>query len=117
MVNSKVNDTVEGFIAIANSDQLIGQDCNIATNSEITIGNLARKLVEQINPLAKIVADGERLRPSKSEVFRLFGDNSKILQYTDWKPEFTLDKGLESTIKWFRDKENLKQYKADIYNV
>ena len=75
-----VKDTVKGFLSIANSNNLIGTDCNIATQSEITIGHLAQELINQINPSAKIISDEQRLRPQKSEVFRLFGSNQKILK-------------------------------------
>ena len=112
-----VKDTANGFIEIAQSDTANGQEINIATNSEISIGDLAQELINKINPQAKLVTDEERLRPEKSEVERLFGDNSKILSLTDWKPSYTLDKGLEETIAWFSQKENLAQYKTDIYNV
>ncbi|MDT8412950.1 MAG: NAD-dependent 4,6-dehydratase LegB, partial [Vicingaceae bacterium] len=112
-----VKDTANGFIEIAQSDQTNGQEINIATNSEISIGDLAQKLINKINPQAKLVTDEERLRPEKSEVERLFGDNSKIVSLTNWKPSYTLDKGLEETINWFTIKENLAQYKTDIYNV
>jgi nucleoside-diphosphate-sugar epimerase len=112
-----VKDTVKGFIAISESENLIGEDCNIATNSEISVGDLAQKLINIINPNAKIVTDKERIRPSKSEVYRLFGDNTKILESTKWKPTYSLEEGLKATIEWFSDKENLKQYKSDIYNV
>jgi len=78
---------------------------------------MADTLVKLINPKAKIVQDKARLRPEKSEVFRLFGDNSKILEHTNWKVEHTLKEGLQKTIDWFSDKDNLKQYKAGIYNV
>jgi len=112
-----VKDTVKGFIEIAQSDSLIGHECNIATNSEISMQEMADTLVKLINPKAKIVQDKARLRPEKSEVFRLFGDNSKILEHTNWKVEHTLKEGLQKTIDWFSDKDNLKQYKAGIYNV
>ncbi|MFA6070627.1 MAG: NAD-dependent 4,6-dehydratase LegB [Janthinobacterium sp.] len=112
-----VEDTVRGFIEIAKSDKLIGHDCNIATQSEISVGDLAEELINQINPSAKIITDAERLRPGKSEVFRLFGSNEKIKSYTDWSPQHTLAQGLAKTIEWFRDSNNLKQYKADIYNI
>jgi len=112
-----VKDTVSGFLEIAKSDRTIGEEINIATNSEITVGDLAQKLINAINSSAKIVTDDIRLRPEKSEVERLFGDNSKIKNLTDWKQEYTLDKGLEQTIQWFRDPVNIKSYKADIYNV
>jgi NAD dependent epimerase/dehydratase len=112
-----VKDTAKGFIAIANSDALIGQDCNIATNSEIAMQEMADTILELINPKAKIVQDEQRIRPAKSEVFRLFGDNSKIIEHTDWKPNYTLEQGLSETIKWFSDKNNLRSYKPGIYNV
>lgn len=112
-----VKDTVNGFIEIANSDKTIGEEINIATNSEITVGDLAQKLINIINPSAKIITDDIRLRPDKSEVERLFGDNTKIKQLTAWKQTFTLDQGLEQTIQWFRNPENIKMYKTDIYNV
>jgi len=112
-----VKDTANGFIEIAQSDTANGQEINIATKSEISIGDLAQELINKINPQAKLVTDEERLRPEKSEVERLFGDNSKILSLTDWKPSYTLVKGLEETIAWFSQKENLAQYKTDIYNV
>jgi NAD dependent epimerase/dehydratase len=112
-----VKDTVKGFIEIAKSDSLIGHECNIATNSEISMQKMADTLIELINPNAKIVQDENRIRPKKSEVFRLFGDNTKIIEHTDWNIEHTLEQGLQETINWFSDKENLKQYKAGIYNV
>ena len=112
-----VKDTVKGFIAIANSNSLIGHECNIATNSEISMQKMADTLIEIINPNAKIVHDEKRIRPEKSEVFRLFGDNTKITEHTDWKVEHTLKEGLQKTIEWFSDKENLRQYKAGVYNV
>ncbi|WPV64445.1 NAD-dependent 4,6-dehydratase LegB [Chitinophaga sp. LS1] len=112
-----VKDTANGFVEIAKSDKLIGHDCNIATQSEISVGDLAQELINQINPNAKIMTDNERLRPEKSEVFRLYGANAKIQEYTNWKQQYSLKDGLADTIEWFKDKENLKQYKADIYNI
>jgi len=112
-----VEDTVNGFIDIAKSDSLIGHECNIATNSEISMQEMADTLIKLINPAAKIIQDQERLRPEKSEVFRLFGDNTKILEHTNWKVENTLEEGLQKTIDWFSYKNNLANYKAGIYNV
>ncbi len=112
-----VKDTVNGFVEIAKSDSLIGQEVNIATNSEITVGDLAQNLINIINPKAKIVSDDIRLRPEKSEVERLFGSNEKILQHTNWRQKYSLEDGLKETIEWFRDSKNLRLYKADIYNV
>lgn len=112
-----VKDTVNGFIAISKCDELIGHEVNIAAQSEISIGNLAKELIRQINPKARIVADESRLRPEKSEVYRLFGSNEKLCQYTDWEPTYTLDYGLKETIEWFKVPLNLSGYKADIYNI
>ncbi|GAA4092965.1 NAD-dependent 4,6-dehydratase LegB [Mucilaginibacter panaciglaebae] len=112
-----VKDTVKGFIEIAKSDHLIGQDCNIATQSEISVGDLANELISQINPLARIVSDNQRLRPQKSEVFRLYGSNQKIIKNTAWRPSYTLSAGLAETIEWFKDTTNLSKYKANIYNI
>ena len=112
-----VKDTARGFIEIAKSEALIGHDCNIATNSEISMQELVDTLLNIMNPKAKIVQDPDRIRPSKSEVFRLYGCNQKIMKHTDWQPKYTLKEGLKETIKWFTNAENLKHYKAGIYNV
>ncbi|MFD1002994.1 NAD-dependent 4,6-dehydratase LegB [Ohtaekwangia kribbensis] len=112
-----VKDTVEGFVAIAKCDELVGHDVNIATQSEISVGDLARKLVSQIGSDIKIQEDQQRLRPEKSEVFRLFGSNQKLMQYTSWKPKYSLDAGLKETIEWFRQPQNIAGYKSDIYNL
>jgi NAD dependent epimerase/dehydratase len=112
-----VQDTVNGFLKIAQCDALIGHEVNIATQSEISVGDLAQQLINQINPSAKIITDTIRLRPEKSEVFRLFGSNEKLKSFTDWSQKYTLAEGLNETIEWFSKKENLQQYKSDIYNV
>jgi NAD dependent epimerase/dehydratase len=112
-----VKDTVNGFLKIAECDMLIGHEVNIATQSEISVGDLAQLLINQINPKAKIVTDSIRLRPEKSEVFRLFGSNQKLKSFTDWEQKFSLAVGLEQTIEWFSDKKNLQQYKSEIYNI
>lgn len=112
-----VKDTAQGFINIAVSDQLKGEDCNIANQHEISIGDLANELITQINPQARIVTDEQRIRPSGSEVLRLYGSAEKIRNHTSWKPNFTLREGLKETISWFKNDENLKHYKSDIYNI
>jgi NAD dependent epimerase/dehydratase len=112
-----VKDTVKGFVAIAKQPELIGHEVNIATQSEISIRDLANELIQQINPNAKIIEDEQRLRPAKSEVFRLFGSNEKLKQYTDWQTSYTIQTGLAETIKWFSEPKNLAQYKPLIYNV
>ena len=112
-----VKDTVSGFTSIEKSDKTIGREVNIATQSEISIEGLANKIIELVGVNAKIVSDSQRLRPSKSEVRRLFGSNQLIKELTDWKQNHSLDQGLTETIDWFRRKENLAQYKHDIYNI
>lgn len=110
-----VKDTANGFIEIAKSDQTVGEEINIATQHEISIGELAQEIIDQINPNARIVCEEQRLRPEKSEVNRLLGSNEKIMRLTNWKPHYTFKQGIEETIKWMR--ENLDAYKTDIYNV
>ena len=112
-----VKDTVNGFIKIAESDKTIGQEINIATQSEISIGELAQKIIDIINPSARIDCDDARKRPEKSEVERLFGCNEKIKRLTDWEQRYDFDTALSETIEWFRDGQNLKKYKPDIYNI
>ncbi len=112
-----VKDTVKGFLEIAKSEKTIGEEVNIAMMEEISIGDLAQNIINLINPAAKIITDEERLRPGKSEVERLFGSNIKIKKLTSWQPDYSLTSGLAETIAWFENKENLKQYKADIYNI
>ena len=112
-----VKDTVEGFIALAEADAAIGQEINIATGQEHSIGDIARVLISEINPDAEIVTDEVRLRPDASEVLRLIGDNTKITTLTQWTPSYDLMTGLKDTIGWFRQHENLARYKAWLYNV
>ncbi len=112
-----VKDTVRGFMAIANCNSLIGEDCNIATNSEVSMQTMVDTLLKLINREARIVQDPKRLRPAKSEVFRLYGDNTKLKKHTDWTPAHSLEQGLQVTIDWFSNKENLKTYKQGVYNV
>ncbi len=110
-----VKDTARGFLEIYRSDRTIGEEINIATQREISIGELAEELIRQIAPDAKIVCDEIRVRPEKSEVERLLGSNEKIKALTAWRPQYTLEEGLKETIGFFRD--NLDKYKVDIYNL
>ena len=107
--------TARGFIEIAKSDLTIGEEINIATQQEISIGQLAEELIRQINPNAHIVCEEERIRPDKSEVERLLGANAKIKSLTNWEAQYTLETGLEETIRWIE--RNLDRYKVDIYNI
>ena len=110
-----VKDTAQGFIEIYKSNKTIGEEINIATQQEISIGELANELISQINPNAKILCDEQRLRPEKSEVNRLLGCNEKILRLTEWKPQYTLSMGIAETIEFL--KNNMDRYKTDIYNI
>lgn len=110
-----VKDTAHGFISIYESDKTVGQEINIATQKEISIGQLAEELIRQINPEAQIVCDEQRVRPEKSEVNRLLGSNKKILSLTDWKPKYSLEQGLAETIEFLRN--NMERYKVNIYNI
>lgn len=112
-----VKDTVNGFIALAKADKVNGEEVNIATGEEFTIGDLAKFLVQEINPEAKLIVKDERLRPENSEVFRLIGDASKIKSITDWSPQYSFYEGLAETVEWFKAPENLNRYKAWLYNI
>jgi len=112
-----VLDTVEGFIALAKSDKSIGEVVNICSNYEISIKNTL-ELIKQITKSdVEFIVDKQRLRPKNSEVYRLFGDNSKIKKLTSWEPKYSLKKGLEETLDWFSKPKNLSKYKAWIYNI
>lgn len=110
-----VKDTARGFLKIYQSDKTIGEEINIATQKEVSIGALANELIRQINPEAKIITDEQRIRPEKSEVERLLGSNEKIKSLTDWYPQYTLESGLKETIEFY--KKNLDKYKTNIYNL
>ena len=110
-----VKDTAEGFIKIAESDKTIGTVTNIGSGKEISIGDLACKIIRLIGKDVKIICDEDRVRPEKSEVNRLCADNRKALEIAGWKPRHSLDDGLRETVDWMKD--NLGYYKSDIYNV
>lgn len=110
-----VKDTVNGFYQIYRSEKTIGQEINIATQKEISVGQLAEEMIRQINPSAKIICDEQRLRPEMSEVNRLLGCNEKIMSLTDWKPNYTFEQGIAATIEFLRN--NMDKYKPDIYNL
>ena len=112
-----VKDTVNGFIEISKSEKTIGEEINIATQNEISIGDLAKEIINQINPKAKIICDDKRIRPEKSEVNRLLGSNKKIKELTNWNPKYTLKDGIGETVEWFKVEKNIAGYKANIYNI
>lgn len=110
-----VKDTCKGFLEIFKSDKLFGEITNIGMSSEISIGDLVNKIATLAGKQVEILTEEERVRPDKSEVERLFCSNKKLIENTDWKPDYDLDKGLSETIEWL--KNNLTNYKHDIYNV
>lgn len=112
-----VKDTVQGFIALAEADAAIGQEINVATGEEHSIGDVASILINELNQDAKIIIDEERLRPEASEVYRLIGDNTRITTLTSWRPGHDLKAGLKDTIRWFKQPDNLTRYKAWLYNI
>ena len=111
-----VEDTCRGVLALGRADNLEGEEINIATGTEISMADTLKLIAELMGADVKYVVDPERLRPSKSEVFRLCGDNTKIESLTDWRPQVTIREGLRRTIEWFTDPANLARYKSDIYN-
>lgn len=110
-----VKDTVDGFIALAESEETIGEITNICSNTEISMRKTVNLIMELIGEDIEIVVDQDRVRPDKSEVDRLYGDNSKIKKLTSWKPKYNLKEGLKETISWFED--NMEFYKPEIYNL
>ncbi|UFJ40053.1 NAD-dependent 4,6-dehydratase LegB [Brevibacillus humidisoli] len=116
-----VKDTVAGFIKVAESDQAIGEVINIGSNYEVSIGDTATIIAELMAADIEIVTEDKRVRPAKSEVERLWADNSKAKRLLNWTPQYGgLDgfkRGLSETIAWFTDKKNLHQYKAGMYNI
>lgn len=110
-----VEDTVNAFIKVAECDHSIGQVINFGSNFEISIKDLAEKIISLIGRSVQIVSSQERIRPKESEVDRLWADNSKAIKLLNWGPEVSLDEGLNKTICWIE--ENLKIYKTDIYNI
>lgn len=112
-----VSDICRGFISLAGCNEAVGKEINIGSGTEISVGDLAEKLIKLTGSDARIVSEEQRKRPEKSEVERLVCDSSLLQSLTGWKPEVSLKEGLERTIAWLRDKDNLNRYKWDIYNV
>ena len=112
-----VDDTCRGFIMLAECNKSIGQTVNIGSNFEISIGDTLSIIKELMNSDVKFIVDEKRIRPEKSEVFRLWCDNSKIEKLTGFKPQINIKDGLQKTIDWITQPNNLKKYKSEIYNV
>ncbi|MDA7441035.1 NAD-dependent 4,6-dehydratase LegB [Candidatus Pseudothioglobus singularis] len=112
-----VEDTCRGFIAIAESNKTIGEIINFGSNFEISIGDTLELIKELMNSNVKFIVDKQRIRPNRSEVFRLWCDNTKIEKITSYKPQITIEEGLKKTIDWLLIPDHLKFYKSEIYNV
>jgi len=116
-----VADTVKGFIAAAESDQALGEVINIGSNYEVSMGDTVKLIAEIMETNIEIECDAQRLRPEKSEVERLWADNSKAGKLTGWTPAYAgldgLRRGLKETVAWFADADHLKQYKPGEYNI
>lgn len=110
-----VLDTAEAFVKVAESDKTVGEVVNAGSNFEISIGDTVKKIIDIIGQDVNIVCDQQRLRPQNSEVNRLWADNRKIRELTQWKPKYDIDEGLKLTVEWIRN--NMQYYKTDIYNV
>lgn len=116
-----VMDTVRGFAAALRSDEGLGEVVNFGSNFEISVGDTATLIAEVMNAPIEVVTDEVRLRPADSEVERLWADNTRARELFDWTPQYAgregLKRGLRETAEWFSDADNLRRYKADIYNV
>lgn len=112
-----VLDTARGFLALASTDGIAGQVVNIGSNYEISVGDTLGLIKELMNSDVEFITESSRIRPSGSEVFRLWCDNSKIKALCGFEPKYSLKAGLKETIAWFSKPANLAKYKAGIYNV
>lgn len=112
-----VKDTVEGFIKAGESGKSLGHVVNIGSDIEISMGDLAKLIARLMNTEIEVETDKTRQRPENSEVGRLRASNEKAKELLGWRPKYSLEDGLKETISWFNDKDNLRLYKPDIYNV
>lgn len=111
-----VKDTCRGFLALADAPGIEGEEINISTGTEVSMEDTLHLIARLMDADVNWIHDPQRIRPAKSEVFRLCGDNTKITSLTSWRPTYALAEGLEETIKWFSDPANLAKYKSNIYN-
>ncbi|MDQ2147697.1 NAD-dependent 4,6-dehydratase LegB [Alcaligenaceae bacterium C4P045] len=112
-----VLDTCDGFLKLALCDAAVGETINIGSNFEISVGDTLALIKNIMNSDVEFITDDQRLRPEKSEVFRLWCDNARISELTGFKPQYSISDGLRETISWFTKPENLSKYKSDLYNV
>jgi len=112
-----VEDTCRGFVALSEKDETIGETVNIGSNFEISIADTLNIIKDLMQSDVEFITDKQRIRPEKSEVFRLWCDNKKIERLTGFKPQFNITQGLQKTIEWITEPAHLKNYKSEIYNV
>lgn len=112
-----VKDIARGYLSIAICNETIGKELNISSNFEISMADTFNLIKIIMKSDIEFISDEQRMRPANSEVFRLWGDNTQLTTLTNWRPEYTLEKGLEETVRWFIQPENLKYYKSNIYNL
>jgi NAD dependent epimerase/dehydratase len=112
-----VTDTCLAFLQLARCDKAVGEVVNIGSSTEITIGDLLYLIRDLMDSDVEFIADSQRMRPEKSEVFRLCCDNTLIGKLTGYKPSYSLRDGLLMTINWFRQPKNLAKYKSDLFNI
>jgi NAD dependent epimerase/dehydratase len=112
-----VKDVAKALVAVAECDETIGKEINIASNFEISMLDTLNLIKKIMQSNVEFITDEQRLRPDQSEVFRLWGENSQITSLTKWQPEFKIEEGLRITCQWFQNPENLRKYKPGIYNL
>lgn len=112
-----VKDTCRGFLMLSKCDEAIGQEVNISSNYEISMRDTLELIAKIMDADVEFIEDQQRIRPKNSEVFRLWGDNTKIKSLTGFEPNYSIEEGLRETIEWFTKPENLAKYKSNIYNV
>ena len=112
-----VKDIAKGFIELSKRNEAIGKEVNICSNFEISMKDTMELIAKIMNSEVKFITDEQRIRPTNSEVHRLWGDNSKLKSLTGFTPSYSIEEGLKQTIEWFSIKENLLKYKSNIYNV
>lgn len=112
-----VKDIAKGFLELSKCEKAIGQEVNICSNFEISMKDTLELIAKIMNSNVKFLTDEQRIRPSKSEVFRLWGDNSKLKSLTGFAPTYSIEEGLKKTVEWFSLKENISKFKSNIYNV
>lgn len=111
-----VKDTCRGMVLLAESDDTIGKTINIGSGGEISVGDLFHMIKDILQSSSELIVENERLRPEKSEVFRLCCDNKLIKKLTGFESAYTLKEGLTESIEWYKKPDNLSKFKTDIYN-